>query len=87
MPFFFAKASHLVGALGLGMGFQRGSGVSACEGRVSKSPSGVDWMGQAVRSWLRSICAPSRAIVCRVGFVLVVRLARRVDVGGRGFGS
>jgi len=49
-------------------------------------PSGVVVMGQVRRSVLRMICAPSRAMACRVVFVLV-GLARSLDVGGRGLGS
>ena len=44
-------------------------------------------MGQVVRSWLIRTWAPSRAREWRVGFVVVLPLARRVDVGGRGLGS
>lgn len=87
MPFFLAKDSHFVGSLTLGTGFQRGRGVSDCEGSVRERPSGVEWIGQVVRSWLSRVWAPSRASACRVEFVVVLRLARRVDVGGSGFGS
>src|SRR2546423_15626158 len=87
MPFFLAKVSHFVGALGLGRGFQRGRGVIDCEGRVKNTPSGVEWIGQVVRSWLIRTWAPSRAMAWRARFVVVLRLVRRVDVGERGLGS
>lgn len=48
-------------------------------GRERRTPEGVDVMGHVLRSWFRSACAPSRAVVERSSSKL---LCRR-----RGFGS
>ena len=72
MPFFFAKVSHFVGALGLGRGFQRGSNVG-CDSmsevgfkdREIVGPSGVLCMSQWLTRVLIKDWAPSRAMVWR----------------------
>jgi hypothetical protein len=70
MPFFRAKVSHFVGALGLGRGFHRGRGVG-CDSisevgfraREMVGPSGVLWMSQWERSVFKRDWVPSRAMV------------------------
>lgn len=58
--------------------FSRGNGV-LMEGRESRTPEGVEVMGQVLRSWFRSAWAPSRAVD--------ERSSSRLPWRRRGFGS
>lgn len=50
MPRLAANCCHLVGGLASGSGFSRGRGVLG-GGRERRTPSGVEAMGQVVKSW------------------------------------
>lgn len=44
--------------------FSLGNGVDGA-GSESRTPLGVDVIGQVLRSWFKSACAPSRAVAAR----------------------